>query len=872
MAKASTTIDQCDLEVRKIIGRDLTGRERDTLRNRLNWRARKIKELEQGITADEALRRAGAELADEEARKAAVAARNKMLQYQRKVELRDYLKTYFADDPVTGLKSILVGTESRQFGSKFSVGREQTARIDSYQQGMLSDLEVAGVLSKIAKGQSDDDLARALYEIRTKTKDTQLDDIAGIDRDIMKAAAIIADWQERARLAANRAGADISFRDDWIITQSHAMDFLRDAQKRLGGERSTDEAVNRDAWIDFLFKEDLLDPETFEGIDGDTDPRSFLESVYNVLVTGIHMSSPYDSTGAPAHGLSSALAERMSARRILHFQDAEAFMKYQKKFGSGSLTEGILGNLSYLAQQTVMMERLGPNPHHQFADLMQFAKEKIVRKSDSQAKMALAMKRAEIPLRGYFSEISGELNMHGVTNMASWGRNIRAIQSMSKLGGAVISAISDVAFQASELTYQGENAISAMAKSMGSVVHGATMSAQSKRFLSDFGVGIDAMRGTLAARYSIHDTVHGQMSKAMQLFFKVNGLQKWTDSARAGMAHMVSSRMARYADTGWESLDGLYRDLLEQYGIRADMWDAMRAVGVEKGEGVSLFNPMRAKDISDETIAGMLTAQKVKPTQRRIDDLRYDMQRKFMAFISDRTRYGVLEPDAETRAISKGFLTEDHFWGQASRYFSQFKQFPLAVMLRPFRRNLAGALKGDMQLRGFATLVLASTALGYVAMEIKAALKGQSPRTLNTPAEVGNTIIAAMLQGGGAGLYGDFLFGLNSRYGQGALESFMGPTYGTISQAYDVYSAGREYVAAKATGEDTKKDPANELFRLLKSNMPGANLWFVKPALDYMLLYHIQEMVSPGSLKRMESTIKKETGREFFVPPSELVQ
>ena len=48
-------------------------------------------------------------------------------------------------------------------------------------------------------------------------------------------------------------------------------------------------------------------------------------------------------------------------------------------------------------------------------------------------------------------------------------------------------------------------------------------------------------------------------------------------------------------------------------------------------------------------------------------------------------------------------------------------------------------------------------------------------------------------------------------------------------------------------------------------------LLYTRAAVDYLILYHIQEALNPGSLRRMEQRLKKEQGQEFILPPSEVV-
>ena len=70
-----------------------------------------------------------------------------------------------------------------------------------------------------------------------------------------------------------------------------------------------------------------------------------------------------------------------------------------------------------------------------------------------------------------------------------------------------------------------------------------------------------------------------------------------------------------------------------------------------------------------------------------------------------------------------------------------------------------------------------------------------------------------------------------------------------------------------ATGK-TKNAPDAQAFQIFKNNTPFLNLFYVRAALDYLILYDVQEAISPGSLRRMERRLKKEQGKEFILPPS----
>jgi hypothetical protein len=56
------------------------------------------------------------------------------------------------------------------------------------------------------------------------------------------------------------------------------------------------------------------------------------------------------------------------------------------------------------------------------------------------------------------------------------------------------------------------------------------------------------------------------------------------------------------------------------------------------------------------------------------------------------------------------------------------------------------------------------------------------------------------------------------------------------------------------------------------NNTPFVNLWYTRIALDYSILYHLQEMASPGYLRRVERRMKKEYNQEHIIPPSTVIK
>jgi hypothetical protein len=125
--------------------------------------------------------------------------------------------------------------------------------------------------------------------------------------------------------------------------------------------------------------------------------------------------------------------------------------------------------------------------------------------------------------------------------------------------------------------------------------------------------------------------------------------------------------------------------------------------------------------------------------------------------------------------------------------------------------------------------------------------------------------MAAMLQGGGLGLYGDFLFGEANRAGGGLIAGLAGPTAGTIEEVHKTLLAIRD-------GSDTKSRAelagAHGL-QLLKNNTPFVNMFYTRTALDYFVLHRLQEAMNPGYLRRYEKKVQKENSQTFWLRPTQ---
>ena len=826
----------------KAAGRELNEEEMVELVGDLQARIKQLQATDGMLGLEDAAMRAADEMGNEVKLAAAIEKRNALLNARRRAELVGYIRSTWSDRPDLGLESFLVGTNVARPGARRSVAAEQKQLSQAYIAGFLHDIDAEGLRPFLTKGDLDTDIADALWRIGM---DKPLD---GIGKEAQQIARIMQKYQETARVDANRAGAFIRKLPGYVVRQSHDPYKIQ----RAGFKQWRDEILP------------LLDERTFEA---GSDVDGFLLATYNGLVSGVHVKV---STGTP-NGFKGPrnLAKKVSAERVLHFKDGLAWNEYNKTYGTGSLREAFLGGLDRSGDSTGMMRRLGTNPEGNWNAALDELQLDL--KNDPEGLRKFQQDRNGL-LNTRMAEVDGTSRMavnHVGARVAS---NLRAWQSMAKLGGAVISAVTDLPVAASEMRYQGKGMLSSMGTLIGGMVKGKKPDEQ-REILSTLGVFFDSVRGEVVSKFSADDSLGGKMSRAQQLFFKLNGLTWWTDTMRSTAALMMSHHLAYNRTLDWEKMNPDLQRTLELFDIDAGKWDLLRSTPAKEADGREYMSAQGIDNIPEADLAGYLTSKGRTVNAAAIGELREELRSGLRSYITDRASYAVIEPDARTRAIMRRGTQPGTVAGELFRFIWQFKGFPAAILQKTVGRELYGrgykpsaygansgrelvqALRnGNGEKLGVAQLMMWTTLFGYGAMATKDMVKGREPRPVDDP----KTWVAAMLQGGALGLYGDFLFGEANRFGGGLTQSLSGPTLGLIDGGYDLFARMRD-------GDDA----AAASFRFAIQNTPFANLFYTRTAMDYLFLHSVQEALNPGALRRMERRIEKENAQQFLLRPSQ---
>ena len=329
---------------------------------------------------------------------------------------------------------------------------------------------------------------------------------------------------------------------------------------------------------------------------------------------------------------------------------------------------------------------------------------------------------------------------------------------------------------------------------------------------------------------------------------------------RSAVGLAMSRRLAMVKRTGWGNLDPDLRRTLRLFDIGEGEWSVLQKASTKAADGQEYVVPESVREVDDATIRAVIGEDASDNAVRRF---REGLESRLRAYFSDRVDFAVITPDARTNAIMKQGTRPGTVEGEFARFVTQFKSFPVAVLTRAVGREVYGrgadtlgqALRnGNGEMLALAQFMAGSAAFGYLAMSAKDLAKGRTPRDPNSA----KTWVAALAQGGGAGIYGDFLFGeIRNRFGGGAISTLAGPTAGTLDDLFDIWGRVRE-------GDDA----AAKVITTAINNAPFANLFYTRWALDYLFLYQLRESMNPGYLRRMERRLQKENAQSFLIRPS----
>ena len=783
-----------------------------------------------------------------------INAINDEILIRKKVE---ELLANFKGDEQEGLIALLVGSNRLTTGSRTSVGVAQNAAQGQLIAAFDAEVTAAGLDGMFDKADArlQEELAITMEEISLGKETTTK------NKDVKKLAEIMEKHSELTRQALNERGANIAKMWGYVVKQSHDQFNVRAAANRLGKNLSeikadpnltgTDINYNKNytAWKDFIMQ--YLDGDrTF----ADTDNiDNFLMNSYNSLVG----NKIQVADGAAGVFGSRNITKGIANKRVLHFKSAKHWNAYNEKFGTGSLKETYYSGLMTAGRNIGMLDTLGTKPKENFEKIRVAVSNRMLdqkRSTESLSSYRQFEKFMNV-VDGTVYTFDGGTFGFAITKYSAIAR---AVGNVAKLGGAVISAAADIGIYASEMRYQGRSFLGGMFEAM-NAIRRIKNTKQKQDIVQGLGFIKDGTIYDISGRFQVGDNLNKGWTKIQRTFFKYNLLSWWTNTLKENSMLGMANYYAKQKNLSFDQLNKPLQDFFKLYNIDSTKWNVIRKTAMSKADdGTEFINISELSNMSDADIKKITSMDDLSKSELQMEKEKFKYSVSGM--LLDRSIYAVIEPDARTKGtMTQGTLAGTGM-GEAMRFLGQFKAFPIAVVNKVLGREIAFLRKGKNQdigrgIRGITALMITSGMFGYMSMSLKDLLKGKEPRDPNQP----KTIMAAFLQGGGLGIYGDVLF-KEQRDAGSVAAGLIGPFPTTV---IDLGLALKYAI----TGEGGKAGRA--AYRTISSNIPFLNLFYLKAAFDYMIGFQIMETMNPGVLKRVEKRMKDDYNQEYlFTKPS----
>ena len=585
----------------------------------------------------------------------------------------------------------------------------------------------------------------------------------------------------------------------------------------------------------------------------------------------------HPQSGQPSN-VKGGLSNRYARERVVIYKDAESFHAHEVELGrfNGNYAAAFLKMMENKARTLALLQDFGPGGKANIAERIRIAKERVNAMAPSALKdKSVAQLNAphfQEKLERMYDMASGMTEVPANAVIAMVGQGLRSL-ALTTTGGAMLpNSLADIPGGVNQMTYAGATLMEALGRRFEYLFKNKHVSAD---VLHETGVGTGAYMLEVARTW--RDVQMPELfSFVNQKFHNAILMTRWTESGRAGAAFDITERFGRSSDLPFDKLNPDMQRLAEAHKITPAEWDVMRKAVFtpDKGplEGYKLLSHEQFYLLPEEDIAALVKADGNNPSN--VGNMRrkvLELERKYGTMINERVSAAISEPGGPERWLTTGGGQKSGtFSGEVARSIGMYKGFLLSMTRRQYGQftNLTPGEGLRMPSPRFMARTAATLATmliaGYVSLTIQNLRKGmEAPRlfdddgTLNT-----DTLKKAMDKSGYAGLYGSVLMQEYGRFGGGLADALAGPVFGKIEDAVDL---GKSFIPS----EEEAASPWAAREKLIERNIPGANIFYIKPALDHAIFWNVREMLQPGSLHRTERSAEGR-GESWYVKPSEI--
>ena len=559
------------------------------------------------------------------------------------------------------------------------------------------------------------------------------------------------------------------------------------------------------------------------------DKEQALRDIYTTIAT-----KGFNKKEATAGSGALSLANQRAESRFLELKSGDDWLFLQENYGAGEDVLSIVNaHIDNMAKDIALLESFGPNPKAT-TRLMQNI---LVKESHDNLNLT---KREGQKLRStaaflpkLYDAYTGNVNIPQGELLAKTSSDLRAILTSAQLGGAFLSAISDTWFGA-----------------LASKFNGVPTTRVLKRHLELFATPSQEMQ-QIAVRAGLIADMWSQINAGLMRYtgeiptseysrvladgvIRASGLGRWTQAGRWAFGLEFSGLLADNVGRSFDALPKPLQRSMKRYNISAKDWDGIRGTELLDHNGAKF---MALGDIKQQ-----------------------ELRTKVLNMIHTETEFAVPSTSLRGRATLQG---QPGTWpGEIMNSALMYKNFGITLIHTHLRRAVQQPTLGSKAAYGGA-LIFGTTMMGALSLTLKDIARGKAPREMTGL----KFWLAAMIQGGGMGIFGDFLFQNWTRFGHSPAEAIAGPGIAFGADTYRLIQSG------VMSAWEMENKIGGDLIRYVGRYTPGSSLWYTRLAFERYVLDQIQSQIDPKYKKRWKTqanNAERDMGQEYWLPRGEL--
>lgn len=718
-------------------------------------------------------------------------------------------------NPEKNLRALLDYDYTGEFKYDSDIPADITTLSRSYQGYYSTDL--INMMDKFRSripGGLDLKLSARLEDVRKLIKAIYRESID--DKEIADMASEYTKANSRMMSHLSDLGATVNNDSDWV-PQSWDRYLISKAGKKTFVDTMLDKLdINR----------------THGGFNSVDDFKVYLEETYDDIVTNGLSRAVKNDEATVSHALGSP-GDSMYERRSFQFKDADSFLEAHEMFGNGDVFENMVKAIQRTSTELALVRTLGPSYNSTFTRLNNIGKEAQI---TGKAKSRFAALNSHI-----FREITGVVEGEAPivpTSMSNAIAAIRIAKLGASLGTAFLSSVSDFGTAISTARLIGAS-VPLFFKTYVKMFTGSTAS---RKEAAAIGSVIDSivLNATSVARDAAEDvTLAGGLTsslrrgatRASEAVIRVSGLARHTQVAKNAFEMIVNIEFAGYSHLRFDELPKPASNWLETTGITSSDWDVIRAA---VNQEVGIIEPGGIKDLN--------------------------VVEKWLSCVNVARRAAVPEPGPTVNAILGAGIPKNTIASELVKGATQLKSYVISLGLiqsQIIRNNVLLSTKGS-KIGYMLAYMLSVVPFAILGVQLKQIADFKDLMDFSSPKLISTAVMQVL------GIPGDIIQQLSNASSAKDLAGYLtGPVPAlTFGVMFNLFLASKNLV--KGNIDKARANVADILKQFIKALLPGQNLWYLKTAVERLIIDQINSIIDPNAHRsyiRASRALKSKTGQ-----------